>query len=150
MVARSVRRCRLALAQARENDQDGGITVVIRLGDLADALRLTGGDAELTEATALYTEILHIVRSEHPHHFPVQIEHPDDLYDGPFPREDKHCAFCGKSKVDLGVRHMKMCSKCKLVRYCDVHCQTIHWYATHKHDCDPDFLRVVDGELVDC
>ena len=45
------------------------------------------------------------------------------------------CHACGRSKFDLGVRHMKVCSVCRIARYCGRQCQLSNG-EDHKIHCD--------------
>ena len=40
----------------------------------------------------------------------------------------RHCNVCGGPAE-------RRCGKCKLVRYCSLECQNLHWNTTHKHTC---------------
>ncbi|TEB28780.1 hypothetical protein FA13DRAFT_1735305 [Coprinellus micaceus] len=50
------------------------------------------------------------------------------------------CASCQKSDAS------KLCSKCRLVSYCDANCQSAHW-KDHKPECIPE---VVKGIVIPC
>ena len=119
MAAADARRCRIALASAEPAD----LGTLALMNTLAEALMATG---ELDEAEALYKEVhksIHAVRT------------PDELPRNCLMHVETVCVLCGKSKLDLGVRHMKMCARCKSVRYCDRRCQKAHWHVAHKHEC---------------
>lgn len=48
------------------------------------------------------------------------------------------CSFCGKLP-----ENPKVCSRCKIKRYCDVECQKKHW-TTHKEYCNHDQTQISD------
>ena len=45
----------------------------------------------------------------------------------------KHCGNCNKQEPMLG--DFDVCSRCKIVTYCSVECQSKHWKAGHKKAC---------------
>ncbi len=54
------------------------------------------------------------------------------------------CANCGKAEVD-DVK-LKMCTACKLVKYCSVECQKSHW-PKHKRECKKKAAEIKDDKL---
>lgn len=45
------------------------------------------------------------------------------------------CDYCKKSRTDLGMTHLKSCSRCKRAYYCSAECQKQQWRAGHKDHC---------------
>lgn len=45
-------------------------------------------------------------------------------------QDNKTCSTCGEER-----KHLKRCTRCKMVQYCDVCCQKLHW-PNHKKFCD--------------
>lgn len=45
-----------------------------------------------------------------------------------------HCSQCTKAGTS---EEMFKCSRCKACLYCSKACQTAHWRAGHKKECDP-------------
>ena len=46
------------------------------------------------------------------------------------------CAKCGKGQEDVGGQGLKICGRCKVVKYCSESCQKSDW-KTHKQICRP-------------
>src|SRR6056300_1567949 len=57
---------------------------------------------------------------------------------------DEVCANCGKAAVD-DVK-LKICTACKLVKYCSVECQKNHW-SKHKKACKKRAAEIRDDNL---
>jgi len=54
------------------------------------------------------------------------------------------CAYCGDTP-DAG-EHLKVCSKCHNMRYCNKQCQLKHWRNGHREHCAPTmFLMVAES-----
>ena len=53
------------------------------------------------------------------------------------PHASLDCACCGHVRV-YPKRH-KLCKGCKMVRYCSVECQTMHWQEQHRMQCSREF-----------
>lgn len=61
------------------------------------------------------------------------------------------CDHCKKTLKKLGMKHLLLCSKCKLAFYCSADCQGRQWRAGHKDACrkpgqvkEGDYVRI-DG-----
>lgn len=59
------------------------------------------------------------------------------------------CDHCGTKREDLGLSHLKICSRCMRAFYCSQDCQKRQWKAGHKEACrkpgevkDGDFVRL--------
>jgi MYND finger/PBDC1 protein len=53
-------------------------------------------------------------------------------------RQDARCAQCKADKLkgsDDKEAPLKLCSRCRVVKYCSVECQRLHWRTTHKREC---------------
>ena len=59
--------------------------------------------------------------------------------------DDEVCASCGKAAVD-NVNKLKMCTACKLVKYCSVECQKNH-RKQHKKVCRKRAAEIRDDQL---
>jgi hypothetical protein len=58
----------------------------------------------------------------------------DDVHPGaPAAESVKACQFCAKSQAHVASR-LKLCNRCRSVRYCSVECQRSDW-STHKIQC---------------
>lgn len=57
---------------------------------------------------------------------------------------DEVCANCGKAAVDNII--LKICTACKLVKYCSVECQKNH-RSKHKKDCKKRAAEIRDDRL---
>ena len=51
-------------------------------------------------------------------------------------QDDKACSTCGQERG----KNIKKCSKCKMVQYCDIGCQKLHW-PIHKKFCDKLYVE---------
>jgi len=45
------------------------------------------------------------------------------------------CDCCGKTREEMGVTHLEVCSRCKKAYYCSAACQKEQWKAGHKQAC---------------
>jgi hypothetical protein len=56
-----------------------------------------------------------------------------------------HCDCCGKSRQELGLATLMICTRCKMACYCSKECQKAQWKAGHKQACrKPGQIEVGD------
>jgi hypothetical protein len=56
-----------------------------------------------------------------------------------------HCDCCGKSREELGLATLMICTRCKMAYYCSKECQKAQWKDGHKQACrKPGQIEVGD------
>lgn len=77
---------------------------------------------------------------------PTKYQLFESIYTSSSPRDS--CEHCGHSAQQPGVS-IKKCSKCRVVRYCSLDCQSSGWKAGHKFECrNPEQVDAVSRRAV--
>lgn len=93
--------------------------------DMCDEL-LMQGIKPWDDTEPIYAALSHL------YDFDYDSEYEYDEYDQGW--EEKRCYECDLEKSDDV--ELRLCSGCRVVRYCSRHCQKISWKFEHRLECD--------------